>query len=87
MDERWQGARLEAPDRHSGLGRTMKHNSEFFEMQLHEMDRDGPFAELVIEADYALEKITSMTPEQRARNLPDIEEAATLLTMALKVAR
>ena len=65
----------------------MKHNSEFFEMQMRELDQDGPFAELVIEADYALEKITSMTPEQRARNLPDIEEAATLLAMAVKVCR
>lgn len=64
----------------------MKHNLEF-NMQLREMDQDGPFAMLVLEADETLEKVNAMTPEQRERNLPDIEEAATLLAMAVKVCR
>ena len=64
----------------------MKHNSEF-NMQLRELDQDGPFADLVLLADEALEAFNAMTPAERERNLPDIEEAAALLTMALKVAR
>ena len=64
----------------------MKHNSEF-NMQLRELDQDGPFADLVLLADEALEAFNAMTPAERERNLPDIEEAAALLTMALKVPR
>ena len=64
----------------------MKHNLEF-NMQLRELDQDGPFADLVLLADEALEAFNAMTPAERERNLPDIEEAAALLTMALKVPR
>lgn len=56
-------------------------------MQLRELDQDGPFAMLVLEADETLQKVNEMTPEQRARNLPDIEEAATLLAMAVRICR
>lgn len=64
----------------------VKHNLEF-NMQLRELDQDGPFAMLVLEADETLQKVNEMTPEQRARNLPDIEEAATLLAMAVRICR
>lgn len=64
----------------------MKHNQEF-EMQMRELDQDGPFADLVLLADEALETFNAMTPAERERNVADIEEAATLLAMALKVAR
>ena len=64
----------------------MKHNLEF-NMQLRELDQDGPFADLVLLADEALEAFNAMTPAERERNLPDIEEAAALLAMALKVPR
>ena len=64
----------------------MKHNLEF-NMQLRELDQDGPFADLVLLADEALEAFNAMTPAERERNFPDIEEAAALLTMALKVPR
>lgn len=64
----------------------MKHNLEF-NMQLRELDQDGPFADLVLMADEALEAFNAMTPAERERNLPDLEEAATLLTMALKAPR
>ena len=64
----------------------MKHNQEF-NMQLREMDQDGPFADLVLMADECLETFTAMSPAEQERNLPDIEEAAALLTMALKVPR
>ena len=56
-------------------------------MQMRELDQDGPFADLVLLADEALEAFTAMSPAERERNLPDIEEAAALLTMALKVPR
>lgn len=56
-------------------------------MQLRETDQDGPFADLVLLADEALEAFNAMTPAERERNLPDIEEAAALLTMALKAPR
>jgi len=65
----------------------MKHNTEFFDMQMRELDQDGPFADLVLLADEALETFNAMSPAERERNLPDIEEAAALLTMALKVPR
>jgi hypothetical protein len=65
----------------------MKHNLEFFDMQMRELDQDGPFADLVLLADEALEAFNAMSPAERERNLPDIEEAAALLTMALKVPR
>lgn len=65
----------------------MKHNLEFFDMQMRELDQDGPFADLVLMADEALEAFTAMSPAERERNLPDIEEAAALLIMALKVPR
>ena len=64
----------------------MKHNQEF-NMHMREIDQDGPFAELVLMADEALETFNAMTPEQRERNVADIEEAAALLTMALKAPR
>lgn len=56
-------------------------------MKLRETDEDGPFAELVLLADETLEVVGEMTPAERERNLADIEEAATLLAMALKVCR
>ena len=56
-------------------------------MQMRELDQDGPFADLVLLADEALEAFNAMTPAQRERNLPDIEEAATLLAMAVKTCR
>jgi len=65
----------------------MKHNQEYFDMQIRELDQDGPFATLVLEADEALRTVREMTPAQRERNLADIEEAITLLTTALKECR
>lgn len=65
----------------------MKHNTEFFDMQMRELNQEGPYATLVLRADETLEEVQSMTPAQRERNLPDIEEAATLLAMAVKVCR
>ncbi len=65
----------------------VKHNLEFFNMQLREIDQDGPFAMLVLEADDALRMVREMSREERERNLADIEEAATLLAMAIRVCR
>ncbi len=56
-------------------------------MQLRETWQDGPFAELVLMADETLETVNAMTPAERERNLADIEEAAALLAMAMKVCR
>lgn len=62
----------------------MKHNSEFFEMQSREIDQDGPFVTLVLEAQDTLHRVRDMNPDDRKRNLPDIEEAMALLSSAVK---
>lgn len=56
-------------------------------MQIREIDQDGPFATLVLEADEALRIVRDMDRAQRERNLPDLEEAAALLAMACKEGR
>jgi len=60
----------------------VKHNQEFFEMQMREISEDGPFETLVLEAQDTLFRVRDMTPEQRKKNLPDIEEALAFLSMA-----
>lgn len=62
----------------------MKHNSEFFEMQSREIDQDGPFALMVLEADDTLRTVRDMPMEERKKNLPDIEEALAFLSAAAK---
>lgn len=60
----------------------MKH--EVFDMEMRQMQDDGVFEMLVLEAQDTLYAVRDMTPEQRAKNLPDIEEAAALLATAVK---
>lgn len=61
----------------------MKHNLEF-NMQMREIDEDGPFVMMVLEADDTLRMVRDMTMEERKKNLPDIEEALAFLTAAAK---
>ena len=62
----------------------MKHNTEFFEMQSREINEDGPLVTLVLEAQDALHMVRDMTPDQRAKALPDIQEALAFLASAEK---
>lgn len=65
----------------------MKHNEEFFEMQMREVAEDGPFELLVLEALDTLYAVREMTPERRAKALPDLQEAIALLVAAEKECR
>ena len=65
----------------------MKHNTEIFDMQMREIYDDGAFEMLVLEAQDTLYAVRDMTPEQRAKALPDLEEAAAMLTTAIKECR
>ena len=53
-------------------------------MQQREIDQDGPCVMAVLEAQEALYLVRDMTPEQRKKSLPDLEEAAAFLSMAIK---
>lgn len=55
---------------------------EEFNMQLRETYDDALFETLVLEADDCLRTVREMTPEQRAKVLPDIKEALVFLITA-----
>ena len=65
----------------------MKHNTEFFEMQMREISEDGPFELLVLEALDTLYAVREMSQEKRAKALPDLQEAIALLVAAEKECR
>ncbi len=60
----------------------MKH--EVFDMQMREIYDDGVFEMLVLEAQDTLYRVRDMSAEQRAKALPDLEEAAAMLATAVK---
>lgn len=60
----------------------MKH--EVFDMQMRELNEDGVFETLVLEAQDTLWRVLDMTPEQRERAKPDLDEALAFLSRARK---